>query len=158
MLSQTSLKLSSFLNSVLFCFLFSVSYFSLLCRPAHWISSFLSLICCWFHLLYFLFQWFYPSALSLFIFSSSLLKTSNLSFCLFSLLPSTLSIFKITTLNSLLGSFFFFPFHLVLLQRFSLGLSFGTCPYCLILPNFVVLSFMYLVGWLHFPILEKRLL
>ena len=122
------------------------------CPSSHWFhpSHPLLLLChlavCWFLLLYFFISViiFLISARLFFVFSNSLLKTSNFSFCASILLSSSLIIFAITTLNSLLGRLSIST----LLSSSSEVLSYS-CVWnmflcCIILPE---LLFVFLCIW-----------
>ena len=106
-LYQRSLKQSPFL----FILFWQHHWFPLFCLTTHWSISLYHSAYCWFLLVYFSFQLldsFFFSYWTLhlcffLIFSNSLLKTSNVSLWASILLPSSLIIFIITTLNLFLG-------------------------------------------------------
>ena len=101
MLSQRSLKLSSFLFT-LFSFFCSVSVISTTLSSSL-PNCFSHIIYCWFFLMYFYLIYCVLDLCLVLLYIFSLLKTSNFSLCSFILLLSSLNIFMIITLNSLLG-------------------------------------------------------
>ena len=108
---------------------------------------------CWFLVLYFLFQLLYLPLLFFFVFSNSLLQTSNFSLCSSNLLLSSLNIFMIITLTTLLvrllisASFSSSKFYLVTL----FAKYFSVFSFCLI----CYFYFYVFVRLVMFPALEK---